>query len=90
MVLSGHVAYNDIVFSQSIGENGNTVCELLIDPQTVDLALGDIGDSKGKEPSGLVAMFYVSNNGKVDVRYYSTVRNAYYSQDSQISFNLDF
>ena len=90
MVLSGHVAYNDIVLNTSVGDNGNTIQELLINPQTVDLALGDIGDSKGKLPAGLVAMFYVSNDGKVDVRYYSTVREAYYMEDSQISFELDF
>ena len=86
MVLCGHVAYNNIVVTQSTGENGNIVQEVLVNPQTVDLALGDI-TSDG--PAGLVAMFYVYNDGRVEVRYYSTVREKFYLEDNQFSFNLD-
>ena len=63
------------------GEKGNTVTQMLIDPQTTDLTNGGLG---------LVAMLYFSEDGKkVDVRYYSTVREKFYLEDNQFSFNLD-
>ena len=73
--------------TQAIGKNGNVVQEVLVNPQTVDLALGDITNDG---PAGLVAMFYVSNDGTISVRYYSTVREKFYLEENQLTFNLDF
>ena len=81
MVLSGHVDADHIGFSQKKGDNGNTVTQFMIDPQGVDGELGGIG---------MVAMFYFSNHGRqLDIRYYSTAYDKYFSPKSQISCKLD-
>ena len=68
LILSGHVAVEDVVVNQLKGENGNTVTCMLIDGQTIDDVI---------EPVGLVAMFYVSADGSImNVEYISTVRDA--------------
>ncbi|MBR6681460.1 MAG: hypothetical protein IKL40_00560, partial [Clostridia bacterium] len=81
MVLSGHVNADHIGFSQKMGDNGNTVTQFMIDPQGVDGELGGLG---------MVAMFYFSNHGRqLDIRYYSTAYDKYFSPKSQISCKLD-
>ena len=81
MVLSGHVDHDHIGFSQKKGDNGNTVTQIMVDPQGVDGELGGLG---------MVAMFYFSNHGKqLDVRYYSTAYDKYFSPKSQISAKID-
>lgn len=79
LVLSGHDPHNDIVVTQREGVNGNTVTEMLIDPQGMDNAMG---------PTGMVAMFYFSNGGKtLQLEYYSTIRNQYWPEAR--TFELD-
>ena len=79
MILSGHVAW-DPVMRQDEGKNGNLVTQILIDPQDVDWYTG---------PTGLVAMFYMSEDGSsMQVRYYSTVRNQYYRAENQFDVDL--
>lgn len=81
LVLSGHDPCDNVVLTQTKGENGNVVSQLLIDPQGTDSALGG---------TGLVAMLYFSQDGKtVDVRYYSTAKNMYYLENNQFSFNIN-
>ncbi len=81
LVISGHDPYDEIVVSQVKGEKGNTVTQMLIDPQTTDLTNGGLG---------LVAMLYFSEDGKnVDVRYYSTVKRKFYQTINQFSLALD-
>jgi len=81
MVLSGHVDHDHIGFSQKVGDNGNTVTQMMVDPQGVDGELGGLG---------MVAMFYFSNHGRqLDVRYYSTAYDKYFSPKSQISAKID-
>lgn len=80
MVLSGHDPWQHIVYRQDTGVHGNTVTQMLIDPQYVDLE---------DEPSGLVAMFYFSNNGDtLTVRYYSVSKDCYGSPQSQFTIDL--
>ncbi|MBQ3017307.1 MAG: DUF4886 domain-containing protein [Clostridia bacterium] len=65
LVLSGHDPNNDIVWRQDLGDNGNTVTQFLIDPQSLD--------SKQDYTTGMVAMFYFSEDGsRVKVEYVST------------------
>ena len=65
MVLSGHDPNNDIVWRQDLGDNGNTVTQFLIDPQYLD--------QKQDYKTGMVAMFYFSEDGsRVKVEYVST------------------
>jgi len=91
MILSGHVPVDDIVRTQYMGDNGNTVTCMLIDPQDMDEALS--------APLGMVAMFYFSADGEVvHVEYISTVRdtdgdastNAYRGAKNQFSINLEY
>lgn len=80
LVISGHDPCEDIVVTQTKGENGNIVTQMLVDPQGVDAAQG---------ATGLVAILYFSEDGsKVDVEYYSTVRDAYYKTSNQFKFDL--
>jgi hypothetical protein len=80
MVLCGHDPTDKIVMRQSNGVNGNVVTELLIDPQGMDKTL---------EATGMVATFYVGEDGKtVTVDYYSTVRNRYYLAENQFTFEI--
>ncbi|MBE6670298.1 MAG: hypothetical protein E7601_08850 [Ruminococcaceae bacterium] len=86
LVLSGHKAADDIVAVQHIGVNGNTVTEFLINPQTLDLKYKGIGGL------GLVAMFYISEDGNtISVQYYSTIHDKFYGNKSQFTFesNVD-
>lgn len=81
LVLSGHKAADDIVSVQHVGVNGNIVTEMLINPQSLDLKYKSIGGL------GLVAMFYVSEDGNtISVRYYSTIHDKFYGNKSQFSF----
>ncbi len=81
LVLSGHDPCDSIVMAQDKGENGNTVTQLLIDPQGVDASQG---------ATGMVAMLYFSEDGKnVTVEYYSTVKEQYFMTENQFSFTLD-
>lgn len=81
MVLCGHIPCESIITSQVTGEKGNTVTQVLIDPQETDVKEGG---------TGLVAMLHFSEDGKnVQVRYYSTAKKAYFMTDNQCSFTLD-
>ena len=80
MVLSGHDPWQHIVYRQDGGVNGNTVTQMLIDPQYVDLY---------DEPTGMVAMFYFSEGGDVlTVRYYSVSKDCYGSALSQFTLYM--
>lgn len=70
LVLSGHDPCNEIVVTQTKGDHGNVVTQMLIDPQGMDANIG---------PTGMVAMLYFSDGGKkVQVEYYSTLMNKYW------------
>lgn len=81
LVLSGHDPSDKVVVTQTKGEAGNVVTQMLIDPQGTDRNHGG---------AGLVAMLYFSEDGKcVDLRYYSTVKEAYFMESNQKSFNIN-
>lgn len=70
MVLCGHSPSDWVVVRNSVGDNGNYVKEILIDPQNIDRDQG---------ASGMVCMFYFSEDGSnIQVEYYSTVKDRYY------------
>lgn len=80
MIIGGHSPYDGILLKSAVGENGNVVRQLLIDPQKID-------DNEG--PTGLVAMFYFSNGGKkVNIDYYSPIKKRY-REDGYLSFTLN-
>ena len=80
LVLSGHVTYDNINVYQCKGENGNTVTQMLIDPQFIDRDLRGLG---------VVTMFYFREDGTVfDVEHYSTVKDRYLMNINQRTVDL--
>ncbi|MBO7176276.1 MAG: metallophosphoesterase [Clostridia bacterium] len=78
MILSGHIACDDVLMTEAKGVNGNTVYQFLIDPQDLDNSIG---------ATGMIAILYFSEDGKtISVEQYSTVREKYYMSTSQFSF----
>lgn len=87
MVLCGHEISDQILNVETVGDHGNKIAQILIDPQGVDRRL----QSSGQGHAGLVAMLYFSEDGKtVTTEYYSTIRDQYYKEtlNNQI-FELD-
>lgn len=81
LVISGHDPCSQIITTQTKGDNGNTVTQMLIDGQGVDSSLGGVG---------LVATFYFSEDGRdVTVDYYSTIKEKYFMTENCFSFTLD-
>ena len=80
MVLSGHIACDDVLMTEAKGDHGNTVYQFLIDPQDLDNSIG---------ATGMIAILYFSEDGKkVSVEQYSTVREKFYRNESQFSFEI--
>ena len=81
LVISGHDPSELVVVSQQQGEHGNTVTQMLVDPQTSDSGNGGLG---------LIAMLYFSEDGRnVTIEYYSVLRKKFYQSLNQFSFTLD-
>ena len=81
LVMSGHVDTDYVVCTQSVGVNGNTVTQLLIDPQGLDEEVGS---------TSMVTMLYFSEDGEtVSVETYSTVRNQYFAKENQFIFSVE-
>lgn len=67
--------------TQEKGVKGNTVTQMLIDPQAADVSYNGVG---------AVAMLYFSEDGKdVQVRYYSTLKDKYFMSENQFSMTID-
>lgn len=82
LLLCGHTSGVDIVRRTDPGDNGNMVTQMMINPQEID-AYTNGG-------AGMVAMFYFSEDGKnVQVRYYSTIREQYFLDNTQFDFDLN-
>ena len=80
LVLSGHDPCENVVMTQTEGNHGNIVTQLLIDPQGVDASVG---------ATGLVALLYFSEDGShVTVEYYSTVREQFFISTNQFEFDI--
>ena len=80
LVLCGHDPSRSIVISSSTNDNNFVVSEVLINSQEMDLI----------EPLGMVAVLYFSNEGqKIDIRYFSTVKNKWLKDDCQKSILIN-
>ena len=81
LVISGHDPCDNIIMTQEKGVKGNTVTQMLIDPQAADVSYNGVG---------AVAMLYFSEDGKdVQVRYYSTLKDKYFMSENQFSMTID-
>ncbi len=80
MVLCGHVSANTAVTTTRVGENGNKVTQVLVDPQGVDNAIG---------ATGMVTLLNFSENGtKVSVETLSTVREKHFISQGQYDIEV--
>ena len=72
MVVAGHMSTDDVICRVDVGEAGNEVYQLLMDPQTTDNRLGGMG---------LVALMYFTEDGNhARVEYYSTTFKRYFRE----------
>lgn len=82
MIIAGHDPCDLIVNHRSVGDNGNTVTELLIDPQN--------GDRYVDGGLGMVAMLYFSEDGtQMEIEYISTKNNKYYLEENQYKMTVN-
>lgn len=81
LVLSGHDPCDRVVVTQTKGDHGNTVTQMLVDPQGVDAAQGG---------TGMVTMLYFSQDGKnVTVETYSTAKKQFFMTENQFEMVID-
>jgi len=81
-VLSGHITSNTLLTTYRKGVHGNTVTQMLIDPQGID------GINSGG--LGLVGMLYFTEDGKLaSTEYYSTIREKYYLKENERTISFD-
>ena len=81
MVISGHDPCDHVVVAQDKGVHGNTVTQMLVDPQGTDNEHGS---------TGMVAMLYFSEDGRdVTVEYYSTIKEQYFMTSNQFTMTVD-
>ncbi|MBQ7171845.1 MAG: metallophosphoesterase [Clostridia bacterium] len=81
LVLCGHITSNRVVTVRRTGKNGNLVTEILSDGQGVDAVV--------QNGAGLITMLYFAEDGsRIDVRYYSAIRNRYYMSGNQYAISL--
>lgn len=77
MTFSGHYGVWAPAISKTVGDNGNSVLNIMIDSEGVDLY--------SDAPGAMVLMLYFAKDGKsVDVRYYSTARDEFYGEGKTI------
>ena len=75
IVVCGHDPCDNIIVSNSVGDNGNVVKQILINPQNIEK----------REPLGMVCFLFFSNDSdEITIRYYSTVKQKYYRDVNQI------
>ncbi|MBQ8552425.1 MAG: metallophosphoesterase [Clostridia bacterium] len=80
LILGGHDPSDDIMMRQDKGVNGNTVTQLLINPQYVDAYW---------KPSGMVAMMYFyPETNEITVEYYSTIQECYFKKSNRYTISL--
>lgn len=88
-VISGHVKSDNIVSRYDEGENGNTVCQMLVNAQGLDFDMWLDKEAFGADGLGMVALLRFSERGtKVTVRYYSPYLNKYLNEENQYTFTL--
>ena len=80
LVLSGHIESDYVITTQSVGEHGNVVTQMLVNPQGVD---GDLG------ATGMISMLYFSEDGKtIAVETYSTVNQNFFLEENQYTIDI--
>ncbi len=87
MVFCGHVYSEHVKVTQRQGDNGNTVTEFLINPQSTDREFTSAAN--GTEGVGNVALLHFNADAtEMQVEYYSTIQEAYYRTNSCVELDL--
>ena len=82
MVLCGHDFVNGPIYHTVLGENGNSIIELMVDAQQLEVNYS--------RSLGMIALLGFSNGGKtVTVEYFSTALGAYYGEKYQFTLELN-
>jgi len=93
LVLCGHDTSSDLKVSQLVGDEGNTITQMLVDPQAMDL------DTANPGGCGMVCMLYFREDGSlvnswdeknIDVEWYSTIKNKFYKESNQFTIDVDY
>lgn len=86
MVLCGHSSTENVLLNNALGIQGNPVRVLMADGQEMDLE----SYNDGGPGYGMVMMLYFSEGGsKVDVRYYSPIKEMFLKTSNQFSIRLN-
>ena len=79
MVLCGHVATKNPVVKMSMGDSGNKIYTVLVDPQAYE----------EEDPSGFVLMLNVVNGGEaLEIEYLSTSKVKHFRANNQMTLEL--
>lgn len=80
-VICGHCPYTDVVERHDTGVNGNDITSFMADVQSVEKY--DIQTNGGPGYGMVMLLSFKENSNEVSVRWYSTVRNAFFGHASQ-------
>ena len=81
MVVSGHIGVDDIICTEAVGDNGNTVYQILSDPQYSDENAGGLG---------FITLMHVTEDGSIArMESYSTVKQMYF-RERNYDLKLEF
>ena len=75
MIVSGHMHHDSIVVTPREGDAGNTVYQILMDPQSTCKKLGGIG--------AIGMMYFTADGSRAKVEYYSTVYGMYFCESNK-------
>ena len=75
MIVSGHMHHDSIVCTPREGDAGNTVYQILMDPQTTCKKLGGLG--------AIGMMYFTADGNHAKVEYYSTVFGKYFAESNK-------
>ena len=75
MIVSGHMHHDTIVVTPREGDAGNTVYQILMDPQTTCKKLGGLG--------AIGMMYFTADGNHAKVEYYSTVFDKYFAESNK-------
>lgn len=81
MVVCGHIGVDNIVCTEAVGDNGNTVYQILSDPQYSDELAGGLG---------FVTLMHFTEDGSImRMESYSTVMEKYFRETNyDLTFDL--
>ena len=75
MIVSGHMHHDTIVVTPREGDAGNTVYQILMDPQSTCKKLGGLG--------AIGMMYFTADGNHAKVEYYSTVFDKYFAESNK-------